>query len=90
MAVGDRVLHQAREHHVWLEPVSLGPEGFRLDGIRAGAKALDPATIKAALSFLLIEYLTIIGRLTAEVLTPALHEELRKTGHRARARDERA
>jgi hypothetical protein len=38
--------------------------------------SIDRATLIAGMRFALVELLTVVGNLTAEILTPALHEQL--------------
>ena len=76
-AIADRVLHTAAERHPELGRLKLGPAG-RLDtGALAGklAAARNPALWEGC-RFVLIELLTVLGHLTAEILTPELHAEL--------------
>jgi len=78
MAVADRVLFEGRERHRCVAVASVEPTGIRLAGLRACA--CGHVVRRVELSFLLVEFLRILGTLTAEVLTPALHEELSRCG----------
>ncbi len=73
-AIAERVLHVARERHPLLLGVEIECGQARLDALRAGGPTRDE--IVAAVRFLLVEWLTVLGSLTAEILTPALHAEL--------------
>lgn len=71
-AIGERVLVHAQERFPFLSGALLDREGLRCSDVKApSSQALDEAA-----RYLLVELLTILGRLTAEILTPALHEEL--------------
>ena len=74
-AIMDRVLHTAADDHPMLSSVSLQADGVRVDRLRARAR--DVGDIEEALRCLLVELLTAIGHLTADILTPPLHEALR-------------
>lgn len=76
-AIVDRVMLTASEHFPPFASLAVGPTGVRCDGLRAWAEGLREEQLKPALHFLLVEFLTVLGRLTAEVLTPALYTALR-------------
>jgi hypothetical protein len=73
-AIADRVLHVSRERHPLLSRVEVERGVVRADALRAGGPTRDE--VLAAMRFLLVEWLTVLGSLTAEILTPALHAEL--------------
>ncbi len=75
-AIADRVLHNAAELHPALAGVALEGEGLRCDDLRHRAASLPREQLTAGLRFVLVEFLTVLGNLTAEILTPALHAEL--------------
>ena len=68
-AIVDRVLYTARERHPSLGGLSLEATGFVFDEPQS-AEPLD------GLRFVVIELLSVLGSLTAEILTPALHAAL--------------
>ena len=72
-AIVDRVLHLAGEKFPALGSIALGETGLSWPEAPAGA---DPARLAEGISFVLVEFLTVLGNLTAEILTPALHAEL--------------
>ena len=75
VAITDRVLHDMASKHPALADVQVAASGLRtetLDGLRE----VDPATLEAALPEVLSQLLEVVGRLTAEILTPALHAAL--------------
>lgn len=79
VAIGDRVLHDARNHYPDRPAcLEVAAEGFKLDALRDPKHGYDALVCRDVLRFVLIDLLRILGRLTAEVLTSALHAELRQ------------
>jgi hypothetical protein len=76
-AIVGRVVYTASEHYPPFAALELEPTGLRFDGLSARADELHHDDLFAALRFLLIEFLSVLGHLTAEVVTPALHTTLR-------------
>jgi len=76
MAILDRVLYDATQRFPLLSQLEIEPKGLRCDSLRADAPALDPSRLVAAVEFVIAEFLTVLGSLVAEILTPALHAEL--------------
>jgi hypothetical protein len=76
-AIVDRVLHVATEEYPVLGSIdaSASASGVGWQGLRAHA-GLRPEQVFPALRSVLVEFLTVLGNLTAEILTPALHDEL--------------
>ena len=76
-AIAERVIYNASEKFPLLSSLEVEPTG----GIRCGAlrvqigSVADPR-LKEAIRFVLVEFLTVLGNLTAEILTPELHSEL--------------
>jgi hypothetical protein len=83
-AIVDRVLHTANEQFPFLASVAVDASGLRCQELRSHA-GVPEDQVSAALRFVLVEFLTVLGNLTAQILTPALHAEL-STEH-ARASD---
>src|SRR5579871_548964 len=75
-AIVDRVLYNAAEQYSVLSSLKLGPGGVDFAEFRQTAGSVDDRELKKAIQFVLVEMLTIVGNLTAEILTPALHSEL--------------
>jgi hypothetical protein len=75
-AIGRRVLFVGQERFPALSTVSIASDGFSFEGFRTGTAGLDPGELREALRFLLLELLTVLGSLTAEVLSPGLHAAL--------------
>ncbi|HEX7600673.1 MAG TPA: hypothetical protein VF316_03670 [Polyangiaceae bacterium] len=76
-AVVDRVLYMVSETHPFLSTLTVEKTGLRFDGFREQGGALD-ANLRPAVRLVLVEFLTVLGHLTDEILTPALHAELSK------------
>lgn len=76
-AIADRVVYTASERFPPFSALEVGPTGLRFDGLRARAEELRHGDLAVALRFLLVEFLSVLGHLTADVLTPALHATLR-------------
>jgi hypothetical protein len=76
MAIGDRVLHDGIQQYPLLSALRLEPTGISCEDLAHEVEAIDANELDAAFTFLLVELLTVLGRLTAEVLTPALHAAL--------------
>ena len=76
MAILDRVLYNAAERFPLLAPAEMDESGLRTDKLRERIDGLDRDSLEEALRFILVEFLTVLGNLTAEVLTPALYSAL--------------
>ena len=75
-AIVDRVLYTATETHPFLSALKIDQGGVCFDGFRGvGAQHADLAQ---AVHLVLVEFLRVLGHLTDEILTPALHAELSK------------
>ena len=75
-AILDRVLYTAAERFPLLSPLEADATGLRSDKFRQRAGSVHPDQLREGIRFILVEFLTVLGNLTAEVLTPALHSEL--------------
>jgi len=78
MAILDRVLYNAAERFPLLSSLEVDATGLRDDKFRERAGSLHRDQLLEGIRFILVEFLTVLGNLTAEVLTPALHSELAK------------
>ncbi|MET0413386.1 MAG: hypothetical protein ABW217_18910 [Polyangiaceae bacterium] len=82
IAIVDRVLYNAGEKYPFFSSISVEPSfGFRCEGLRERTDVQGSALI-AGSRFVLVELLTVLGNLTADILTPELHDELARV-HRA-------
>jgi len=77
-AILDRVLYTAAERFPLLSSLEMDATGLRSDKFRQGAGGLQRDQLGEGIRFILVEFLKVLGNLTAEVLTPALHSELAK------------
>lgn len=78
--IADRVLHNTVERYPAFAPLTFDPgKGVRCDALRAHAAAIPARELRAGVRFVLVELLTVLGNLTAEILSPELHAELSKT-----------
>jgi hypothetical protein len=75
-AVVDRVVYNAGEKFPMFELLDSDPSGVNCNGLREHAKSGNEVELTEGIRFVLVEFLTVIGNLTAEILTPALHSEL--------------
>jgi len=77
VAVVERVLHTAKEQYPVLASIEATSSGLRCESLhtQAGIRHDDVAE---AIRFVLTEFLTVLGNLTAQILTPALQAELSK------------
>lgn len=78
MAIVDRVLYVAAEQYPFLSALKVEPAGLRCKELQQQAESLHRDQLAEAVRFVLVEFLTVLGTLTAEILTPAMHEELLK------------
>jgi len=77
-AIVDRVLQLATEQFPFLGSLEVDATGLRCQSLRTQV-GLRPEQVAAAIQFVLVEFLTVLGNLTAHILTPALHVELSKS-----------
>lgn len=78
-AIAERVLYTAAVHHAFLATVTMQPgSGASWKQLLEERLAVVPSSeLIEGLRFTLIELLTVIGRLTAEILSHELHAALR-------------
>jgi hypothetical protein len=74
-AIVDRVLHTATESFRFLDAVEVDATGLSCEALRAQT-TLSIDELAAAIELVLVQFLTVLGNLTAEILSPALHAEL--------------
>ena len=81
-AIAERVLATACARHAFLSAIPLHPNGdARWRAVLvARLAAVRRAELIAGLRFGLVELITVLGRLTAEVLSDELHAALRDAG----------
>lgn len=72
----DRVLHIGSEKFPILSLLTIEPSGLSLKALILNIKNYKTEELKNALSYLLVEFLTVISNITSDVLTASLHKEL--------------
>lgn len=76
-AIADRVLCVAAERFPALSCLEVEQSrGIECGALRERVESMDVAELKEGMRFILVEFLTVLGNLTAEVLSEALHSEL--------------
>lgn len=75
-AIVDRVLCTAADAHPVLGPISAEGGRLVLDPLRERSHDLARDEVVGGARFVLAELLRVIGNLTADILTPALHAAL--------------
>jgi len=89
-AILDRVLYTGAERFPLLSPLEVDATGLRCDKFRQRTGSVQRDQLGEGIRFILVEFLTVLGNLTAEVLTPALHAELAKVAAKAAVPGEEA
>jgi hypothetical protein len=77
-AIVDRVLHNATQRYPILAALRLEPTGLQWQGARDVVASTQRDDVEHGVRFILVEFLTVLGNLTANILTPSLHAELCK------------
>ena len=77
-AIVDRVLYNAAERHAFLAKLTFEASTISCKKLLEQTHPPDEASTKDGLRFVIAEFLTVLGNLTAEILTPAFHAELSK------------
>lgn len=77
-AIVDRLLYNATQKFPLFGSLELDANGINCVKFRERANSLSERELAKAIQFLLVELLTVIGNLTAGVLTPFLYSELSK------------
>lgn len=78
MAIVDRVLYVVAEQYPTFAALELEATGLRCDELRRRAGELQADHLTEGVRFVLVEFLTVLGNLTDDILSPALHAELSK------------
>ena len=76
MVVVDRVLHESCESYPLLSVITIDKDGMNLVALQSQCDKLPDKDLRKALVHLLAELLTILGDITANILTGALQKEL--------------
>jgi len=76
-AIAERVLHNASEKYSLLWSLKVeATGGIQCRELRERIGSVQPAELREAIRFVLVELLTVLGNLTAEILTQELHAEI--------------
>lgn len=75
-AIADRVMYAAAQRHPILKGMKIGPTGIGAPRLAEHDGELTREVVDTMARYLLTELLTVIGTLTADILTPALYAEL--------------
>ena len=75
-AIADRVLYSAAEKYPPFESLRVEKTGIDWHVLHERRPALRQSELEQGVRFILAEFMAVIGSLTAEILTPALHAEL--------------
>ena len=77
-AIADRVLHDAAQKIPLFRSLRVEPNGggIRFDELRENGSAMRTTELLEGIKFVLVEFLTVLGNLTAGILTAELHAEL--------------
>jgi hypothetical protein len=78
LAVADRIKHISREAYPWLAPIQKKNDGIDVTGLAQGESPMSEDELRQGLSFMLGEFLRLLGNLTAEIISPKLHASLRE------------
>jgi hypothetical protein len=78
-AIGERVLYNASETYPLFSALKVEPTGgISFRELRERSSSVQDAELTEGIRVVLVEFLTVLGSLTAEILTPELHSELSK------------
>ncbi len=78
-AIGERVLLRCAERQPVLAGLTVGPTGLNCEALGRGRAPIEVTELRDGIRSVLVEFLTIVCRLTAGVLTPALYSVLART-----------
>jgi len=75
-AIVTRVLCSAEQQFPFLASLKLEEAKLDCEQLRVTAPSLPTEQLVDGIRFVLVELMTVVGNLTADILTPALHAEL--------------
>ena len=78
-AIVERVVHDAAERHPLFGTLRVDIGGVLFDELVRRASMHPDDELRSGVRFVLLQFLSVIGNLTAEVLTDQLHRELLET-----------
>lgn len=74
----DRVLNLGSKKYPFFSLLTIEASGLSLKGLLAQNENYKTEELRDGLSYLLAEFLTVIGNITSDVLSESLHKELMK------------
>ena len=81
LAIVDRVLYDATEKFSFLSVLEVeANRGFKSGALREQVASVNDSELTNGIRYVLVEFLTVIGNLTAEILTAELHAALTRVG----------
>lgn len=75
-AIADRIVHVGREEYPWLSSLQKNQDGIDVTGLTQNASLLLDNDLRQGLTFILAEFLRVLGSLTAEIISSKLHASL--------------
>jgi hypothetical protein len=78
-AIVERVLCSTEDQFPFLSTLKLDETKIDCEQLRVTAPSLRQEQLVDGIRFVLVELMTVVGNLTADILTPALHAELCNT-----------
>jgi hypothetical protein len=77
IAIAERVVYNAAERFPVFASLKVEPAGgIQVHELREKINSLGVSELREGFRFMLVEFLTVLGNLTAGILTPELHSEL--------------
>jgi hypothetical protein len=77
-AIADRVISGVEDQFPQVQFLRITPTGIDFQELHAQAGKLGKRQVIDGMRVVIVEFMAVIGNLTAEILTPALHLELSK------------
>ena len=82
-AIADRVLQNVAVKFPPFASITVEPsEGLRFQVFRESVGSMPDASLRSGIRLTLVQFLTVLGNLTDNILTPELHTELSKLTER--------
>jgi hypothetical protein len=90
-AIADRVFHSGSKKLPLFASLKVGPNGvIRFHELRESGRSVRDDELVGGIRFVLVEFLTVLGNLTAEILTAELHAELARVEPTKAVREDNA
>lgn len=75
-AIADRIVHVGHEEYPWLSPIHKSNDGIDLSELTQNINHISDKELRLGLSYVLAEFLRVLGSLTAEIISSKLHAAL--------------